>query len=153
LSVAADAVKRELWKRGFSVCLQRLDKSSIRALFAGGARMSNGALPMMVSTANDITGFKIVRHLGIVRGITVRSRSVVGNLVGGLQSIFGGQIGAYLELAETSRQEAFDHMCAHATQAGANAVVGMRYDANEIMDGITEVLAYGTAVWVEPLAR
>ena len=106
---------------------------------------------MMVSTANDITGFKIVRHLGIVRGITVRSRSVVGNLVGGLQSIFGGQIGAYLELAETSRQEAFDHMCAHATQAGANAVVGMRYDANEIMDGITEVLAYGTAVWVEPL--
>jgi uncharacterized protein YbjQ (UPF0145 family) len=114
--------------------------------------MSNGALPMMVSTANDITGFKIVRHLGIVRGITVRSRSVVGNLVGGLQSIFGGQIAAYLELAETSRQEAFDHMCAHATQAGANAVVGMRYDANEIMDGITEVLAYGTAVWVEPLA-
>ena len=89
---------------------------------------------MMVSTANDITGFKIVRHLGIVRGITVRSRSVVGNLVGGLQSIFGGQIAAYLELAETSRQEAFDHMCAHATQAGANAVVGMRYDANEIMD-------------------
>ena len=107
---------------------------------------------MMVSTANDITGFKIVRHLGIVRGITVRSRSVVGNLVGGLQSIFGGQIAAYLELAETSRQEAFDHMCAHAIQAGSNAVVGMRYDANEIMDGITEVLAYGTAVWVEPLA-
>jgi uncharacterized protein YbjQ (UPF0145 family) len=108
---------------------------------------------MMVSTTNDVTGFKIVRHLGIVRGITVRSRSVVGNLVGGLQSIFGGQIGAYLDLAETSRQEAFDHMCAHATQAGANAVVGMRYDANEIMDGITEVLAYGTAVWVEPLAH
>jgi uncharacterized protein YbjQ (UPF0145 family) len=107
---------------------------------------------MMVSTTNDVTGFKIVRHLGIVRGITVRSRSVVGNLVGGLQSMFGGQIGAYLELAETSRQEAFDHMCAHAAQAGANAVVGMRYDANEIMDGITEVLAYGTAVWVEPLA-
>jgi uncharacterized protein YbjQ (UPF0145 family) len=107
---------------------------------------------MMVSTTNDITGFKIVRHLGIVRGITVRSRSVVGNLVGGLQSMFGGQIGAYLDLAETARQEAFDHMSAHATQAGANAVVGMRYDANEIMDGITEVLAYGTAVWVEPLA-
>lgn len=107
---------------------------------------------MMVSTTNDVTGFKIVRHLGIVRGITVRSRSVVGNIVGGLQSIFGGQIGAYLELAETARQEAFDHMCAHAIQAGANAIVGMRYDANEIMDGITEVLAYGTAVWVEPLA-
>ncbi|MGH6784795.1 MAG: YbjQ family protein, partial [Sphingomicrobium sp.] len=110
------------------------------------------SFPMMVSTTNDITGFKIARHLGIVRGITVRSRSVVGNIVGGLQSIFGGQIGAYLELAETARQEAFDHMCSHAAQAGANAVVGMRYDANEIMDGITEVLAYGTAVWVEPLA-
>ena len=107
---------------------------------------------MMVSTTNDITGFKIVRHLGIVRGITVRSRSVVGNFVGGIQSMFGGQISANVELAETSRQEAFDHMCAHATQAGANAVVGMRYDANEIMDGITEVLAYGTAVWVEPFA-
>ena len=107
---------------------------------------------MIVSTTNDVTGYRVVQHLGLVRGITVRSRSVVGNLVGGLQSIFGGQIGAYLDLAETSRQEAFDHMCAHATQAGANAVVGMRYDANEIMDGITEVLAYGTAVWVEPLA-
>ena len=105
---------------------------------------------MMVSTTNDVTGFKIVRHLGIVRGITVRSRSIVGNFVGGLQSIFGGKIGAFVELAETARQEAFDHMCAHATQAGANAVVGTRYDANEIMDGITEVLAYGTAVWVEP---
>jgi uncharacterized protein YbjQ (UPF0145 family) len=107
-----------------------LDKCSIRALFAGGARMFNRALPMMVSTTNDVTGFKIVRHFGIVRGITVRSRSVVGNFVGGLQSMFGGQIGAYVELAETARQESFDHMCAHATQAGANAVVGMRYDAN-----------------------
>jgi uncharacterized protein YbjQ (UPF0145 family) len=107
---------------------------------------------MMVSTTNDVTGFKIVRHLGIVRGITVRSRSVVGNFVGGLQSMFGGQIGAYVELAETARQEAFDHMCAHSTQAGANAVVGMRYDANDIMEGITEVLAYSTAVWVEPFA-
>lgn len=106
---------------------------------------------MMVSTTNDIIGFKPVRHLGIVRGITVRSRSVVGNFVGGLQSIFGGQIGAYVELAEAARQEAFDHMCAHASHAGANAVIGMRYDANDIMDGITEVLAYGTAVWVEPI--
>jgi uncharacterized protein YbjQ (UPF0145 family) len=106
---------------------------------------------MMVSTTNEIVGFKTVRQLGIVRGITVRSRSVVGNFVGGLQSVFGGQIGIYVELAETARQEAFDHMCAHAEQAGANAVIGMRYDANDIMDGITEVLAYGTAVLVEPL--
>lgn len=106
---------------------------------------------MMVSTTNDLAGFKVVRHLGIVRGITVRSRSVVGNFVGGIQSLFGGQIGAYLELAEAARQEAFDHMCVHANQAGANAVIGMRYDANDIMDGITEVLAYGTAVVVEPV--
>jgi uncharacterized protein YbjQ (UPF0145 family) len=106
---------------------------------------------MMVSTTNEIIGFKTVRHLGLVRGITVRSRSVVGNFVGGLQSIFGGQIGAYVDLAESARQEAFDHMCEHAAQAGANAIIGMRYHANEITDGITEVLAYGTAVWAEPL--
>jgi uncharacterized protein YbjQ (UPF0145 family) len=106
---------------------------------------------MMVSTTNDIVGYRIVRHLGIVRGITVRSRSVIGNFIGGVQSIFGGKLGAYVHLAETARQEAFDNLCTHATQGGANAVVGMRYDANEIMDGITEVLAYGTAVWVEPI--
>jgi len=107
---------------------------------------------MIVSTTNDVVGYKIVRHLGLVRGITVRSRSVVGNFVGGLQSVFGGKLSVYVSLAETARQEAFDHMCEHAAQGGANAVIGMRYDANEIMDGITEVLAYGTAVWVEPLA-
>jgi uncharacterized protein YbjQ (UPF0145 family) len=73
-----------------------------------------------------------------------------GNFVGGLQSVFGGKLSVYVELAETARQEAFDHMCEHAAQGGANAIIGMRYDANEIMDGITEVLAYGTAVWVEP---
>jgi len=106
---------------------------------------------MMVSTTNDVAGFKIVRHLGVVRGITVRSRSIVGNVVGGIQSLFGGQVGAYVELAEQARQEAFDYMCAHANQAGANAIIGMRYDADDIMDGITEVLAYGTAVWVEPI--
>ena len=105
---------------------------------------------MIVSTTNDIAGHRIVRHLGIVRGITVRSRSVVGNFVGGIQSFFGGQITAYVELAEAARREAFDLMCEHAANGGANAIVGMRYDANEITDGITEVLAYGTAVWVEP---
>ena len=105
---------------------------------------------MIVSTTNDVAGYRIVRHLGIVRGITVRSRSVVGNFLGGFQAIFGGKIGAYVRLAENARQEAFEHMCAHAEQGGANGIIGMRYDANEIMDGITEVLAYGTAVWVEP---
>ena len=105
---------------------------------------------MIVSTTNEISGYRVVRHLGVVRGITVRSRSVIGNFVGGLQSVFGGKLSVYVELAETARQEAFDHMCEHAAQGGANAIIGMRYDANEIMDGITEVLAYGPAVWVEP---
>jgi uncharacterized protein YbjQ (UPF0145 family) len=104
---------------------------------------------MIVSTTNEIAGYRIVRHLGLVRGITVRSRSVVGNFLGGLQTIVGGKLSVYVDLAESTRQEAFDHMCEHATQGGANAVVGMRYDANEIMDGVTEVLAYGTAVVVE----
>lgn len=106
---------------------------------------------MIVSTMNEVAGFRTVRHLGVVRGVTVRSRSVVGNFVGGIQAFFGGQISAYQELAETARQQAFELMCAHASQAGANAILGMRYDTNDIMDGITEVLAYGTAVWVEPL--
>ena len=104
---------------------------------------------MIVSTTNDVAGYHVVQHLGVVRGITVRSRSVVGNFFGGLQSIFGGRISVYVTLAETARQEAFERMCEHAAQGGANAVIGMRYDANEIMDGITEVLAYGTAVYVE----
>ncbi len=105
---------------------------------------------MLVSTTNDIPGHRTVRHVGLVRGITVRSRSVIGNFAGGLQSLFGGKLSVYVSLAETARQEAYDHLCEHATEAGANAVIGMRYDANEIMEGITEVLAYGTAVVVEP---
>jgi len=105
---------------------------------------------MIVSTTNDVCGYRIVQHLGLVRGITVRSRSVLGNFAGAVQSVFGGKLSIYVNLAETARQEAFDHMCEHAAQGGANAIIGMRYDANEITDGITEVLAYGTAVWVEP---
>jgi uncharacterized protein YbjQ (UPF0145 family) len=104
---------------------------------------------MLVSTANEVFGHKIVRHVALVRGITVRSRSVIGNFAGGIQSLFGGKLSVFVNLAETARQEALDHMIAHATEAGANAIVAMRYDANEIMDGITEVLAYGTAVVVE----
>ena len=106
---------------------------------------------MLVTTTNEIQGYRIIRHIGVVRGITVRSRSVVGNVVGGIQSLFGGKLSIYVHLAETARQEAFDHLCRHAEEQGANAIVGMRYDANEIMDGIAEVLAYGTAVVVEPL--
>ena len=92
---------------------------------------------------------RTVKNLGIIRGITVRSRSVVGNMVGGLQTLFGGNITVYTELCEHARAEAFDLMVKHAEQVGANAIVGVRYDANEVMDGVTEVLAYGTAVVVE----
>jgi uncharacterized protein YbjQ (UPF0145 family) len=113
------------------------------------AAQLNGANEMIVSTTYDIVGYRAVRHLGVVRGITVRSRSIVGNFFGGIQMIFGGRLSVYAELAEHSRQEAFNHMCEHAAEGGANAIIGMRYDANEIMDGVTEVIAYGTAVQVE----
>ena len=106
---------------------------------------------MLVATTNDLPGYRILRHIGMVRGVTVRSRSVIGNIGGAVQSLFGGNLSIYTQLAEHARQEAYDLLVAHATEAGANAVVAMRYDANEIMEGITEVLAYGTAVWVEPL--
>jgi uncharacterized protein YbjQ (UPF0145 family) len=104
---------------------------------------------VIVATTNDLPGYRIVRHLGVVRGITVRSRSVIGNIGGAIQSLFGGNINVYTTLAETARQEAYDLLVQHAGEVGANAILAMRYDANEIMDGITEVLAYGTAVQVE----
>ena len=106
---------------------------------------------MLVATTNDLPGHRITAHVGMVRGVTVRSRSVVGNLGGAIQAVFGGNITIYTKLAETARQEAYDLMVAHARELGADAVVAMRYDANEIMEGITEVLAYGTAVKVERL--
>jgi uncharacterized protein YbjQ (UPF0145 family) len=106
---------------------------------------------MLTTTTNDLPGYRVVRHLGVVRGITVRSRSVVGNLGGQIQAVFGGKLSIYVKLAETARQEAMDHLIEHAQAEGANAILAMRYDANEIMDGITEVLAYGTAVVVEPV--
>jgi uncharacterized protein YbjQ (UPF0145 family) len=107
---------------------------------------------MLVATTNDLSGYRIVAHLGLVRGITVRSRSVIGNIGGSIQSIFGGNLSIYTNLAETARKEAYDLLVAHAAEMGANAIIAMRYDANEIMEGITEVLAYGTAVKVEPVA-
>ena len=105
--------------------------------------------PAFVTTTFDLPGVRVTRNLGVVRGITVRSRSVVGNMVGGLQTIFGGNISIYTELCEHARQEAFDLMMQHADQMGANGIIGVRYDANEVMDGVTEVLAYGTAVVIE----
>ena len=105
---------------------------------------------MLIVTTNDIPGQRVVRVLGVVRGITVRSRNVVSDAIGGVQSILGGRVGAYVKLAEAARAEAYDELIAHAGALGANAILAMRYDANEIMPGITEVLAYGTAVVVEP---
>jgi uncharacterized protein YbjQ (UPF0145 family) len=104
-----------------------------------------------VTTAFGFEGYRIAAHHGIVRGITVRSRSVVGNIGAALQTIVGGNITIYTELCEKARLEAFEIMLQHAADVGANAVIGMRYDANEVAQGVTEVLAYGTAVVVEPL--
>jgi uncharacterized protein YbjQ (UPF0145 family) len=104
----------------------------------------------MVTTTLDLPGQKIVRNLGVVRGIVVRSRSIVGNIGAALQSLVGGNITLYTELCEKARDDAFKLMLQHAAEHGANAVIGMRYDANEVADGITEVLAYGTAVVVQP---
>lgn len=103
-----------------------------------------------VTTANELHGFRVTRTLGIVRGITVRSRSVVGNIGATLQTLVGGNISLYTELCEKAREEAFDLMCQHAAAMGANAVLAMRYDANDVAAGVTEVLAYGTAVVIEP---
>ena len=104
---------------------------------------------MLIVTTNDAPGYRVVRTLGLVRGITVRSRNAISDMVGGLQSMLGGRVETYVRLAETSRAEALQEMVDHARAMGANAVIGMRYEANEIMEGVTEVLAYGTAVVVE----
>src|SRR5476651_1422933 len=106
-----------------------------------------------ITTAFDLPGYKIAGTLGLVRGIVVRSRSVVGNFGASIQSIFGGNITIYTTLCEQAREEAFRDMITHAGQLGANAVIGVRYDATELMPGITEVLCYGTAVQVEPEAK
>ena len=107
----------------------------------------------MVTTQFELDGFKVVRTLGVVRGIVVRSRSIIGTIGASLQTIVGGNISLFTQLCEKTRGEAFDLMLLHAGQLGGNAVVGARYDATEVMQGVTEVLAYGTAVYVEPDAR
>ncbi len=106
--------------------------------------------PHMVSTTFHLDGHKIAKTLGVVRGIVVRSRSLFGNIGAGFQALFGGNISILTKLCEQTRQEAFLVMLQHAAELGANAVVGMRYDATEVMGGVTEVLAYGTAVVAEP---
>ena len=104
----------------------------------------------MVTTALELPGYRIRRNLGVVRGITVRSRSIVGNFLGGLQALFGGNITIYTELCEQARDQTYRDMLQHARQLGANAIIAVRYDATDVMAGLTEVLCYGTAVVVEP---
>ena len=104
---------------------------------------------MLIVTTNDAPGYRVGKTLGLVRGITVRSRNVLSDALGGLQSMLGGRVGAYVKLAEASRAEALQELIDHAQAMGANGVIAMRYEANEIMEGVTEVLAYGTAVVVE----
>jgi uncharacterized protein YbjQ (UPF0145 family) len=103
----------------------------------------------LVTTALEVPGHRIVRNFGVVRGIVVRSRSVVGTIGASLQTLVGGDITLFTDLCETTREDAFHKMLQHAAERGANAVISMRYDANEVMSGVTEVLAYGTAVTVE----
>jgi uncharacterized protein YbjQ (UPF0145 family) len=105
------------------------------------------------STTFTLPGYRIVQTLGVVRGVTVRSRSLIGTIGAKIETLFGGQIAMLTNLCERTREDAFDIMLAHAQHEGANAVVGVRYDATEIMSGVTEVLCYGTAVIVEPLDR
>jgi len=107
---------------------------------------------MMVTTSQELPGYRIVRNFGIVRGIIVRSRSLLGSIGAGLQTILGGNITILTELCENTREEAYELMMQHAAEHGANAIVAMRYDATEIMQGVTEVLAYGTAVQVERMS-
>jgi uncharacterized protein YbjQ (UPF0145 family) len=106
-----------------------------------------------VTTAFELPGYRIKRNLGVVRGIVVRSRSILGTLGAGLQTMVGGNITLFSKLCEQTRNDAFDLMLQHAEALGANAVIGARYDATEIMQGVTEVLSYGTAVEVEPIAK
>ena len=105
----------------------------------------------MITTSIGLEGFHITKNLGVVRGITVRSRSIFGNIAGGLQTLFGGTISIYVDLCERTREESFQLMTQHAAERGANAIINMRYDANEVMNGVTEVLAYGTAVFAEKI--
>ena len=105
--------------------------------------------PRFITTALDLEGYRITRHCGVVRGIVVRSRSAIGNFAAGIQTFFGGNISLYTELCEQARQEAFELLRQHAYEAGGNAIIGMRYDANDVAAGVTEVLAYGTSVVVE----
>jgi uncharacterized protein YbjQ (UPF0145 family) len=106
--------------------------------------------PNMITTAYDLPGYRVVKTLGLVRGVTVRSRSILGTLGASLETLIGGNITLFEEMCEKTREQALELMMEHATEHGANAVIGVRYDATEVMQGVTEVIAYGTAVQVQP---
>ncbi len=106
---------------------------------------------ILVTTSTSLEGYRVTKQLGLVRGITVRSRSIVGNIAGGFMTIFGGKSAIYTELCERAREEAFQLMIRHGQDMGCNAIINMRYDANDVMSGLTEVLSYGTAVVVEKI--
>ena len=127
--------------------------NSSSAYAPGPAATRNPALPLtdaMVTTAMELPGYRVVRSLGLVRGITVRSRSIIGNFLGGLQTMLGGNITIYTELCEQARSATYLDMMQHARMLGGNAIIAVRYDATDVMAGLTEVLCYGTAVVVEP---
>ena len=124
-------------------CWQKMDEAERAAVMKRAARVHP-----LTTTAFTIDGTRVVRSLGVVRGVTVRSRSVFGTLGAALQTFVGGNISLFTELCEKTRSDAFEMMIKHAEQAGANAVIGVRYDATEVMDGVTEVICYGTAVVV-----
>src|SRR6516164_5926661 len=122
-----------------------------RSLRSTGGSEAGMVPPECVTTAFELPGYRVKRNLGVVRGIIVRSRSIVGTIGAGLQTIVGGNISLFSRLCEQTRSDAFELMIQHASELGANAVIGVHYDATEIMQGVTEVLAYGTAVVVEPV--
>ena len=120
---------------------------------SGPAATARGTIAhVMVSTTFDLVGHRVVHNLGLVRGIVVRSRSIVGTVGASLQTLVGGDISLFTELCEKTRNDAFERMLQHAADLGANAVIGVRYDATEIMNGVTEVLSYGTAVVAQPVS-
>lgn len=128
-----------------------MDNAPVRQAPYQVAKPTYSVAHHMVTTAFELPGFRVVRNLGVVRGITVRSRSVFGTIGASLQTVVGGNISIFTKLCEQAREEAFEIMIQHASEIGANAIIGTRYDANEVMGGVTEVLAYGTAVIVQPI--
>jgi uncharacterized protein YbjQ (UPF0145 family) len=140
LREALETVNREKYPQNYEACKNEIDRRVAQGKFI---------LPSLTTTAFALHGYSVTQERGVVRGILVRSRSIFGSIGAGFQTIFGGNITLLSNLCEKTRREAFDQMIDHAEEMGANAVIGIRYDATEIMQGVTEVLAYGTAVFVE----